>query len=292
MRDAGPPRFDLIVATVGRVDELGRLLDSLEQQTHRNFRVLVVDQNDDDRLVPVLEPRAPLELVRLRSARGLSCARNVALALVDADVVAFPDDDCVYSSDLLECVARRLAARPELDGLTGREVDEHGRSSPSWRRDQALLTADNLWNRAISFSIFLRASVTATVGPFDESLGLGAGTPWSSGEETDYLVRAVRAGARIEYDPELRVIHPEKQLAGDVLRRTGRRGGASIGYILRKHRYPVRTVARMLVRPAGGVAVALARRDLDQARFHLATLGGRVAGYLRYSPASSTKSSA
>jgi glycosyltransferase involved in cell wall biosynthesis len=226
----------------------------------------------------------------MRSAPGLSCARNVALAHVEADVVAFPDDDCVYPGDLLERVARRLAAEPELGGITGREVDEAGCSSPSWRRDPAVLTAENLWNRAISFSIFLRTGVAKAVGPFDERLGLGSGTPWGSGEEIDYLVRAVRAGARIEYDPELTVLHPSKPPAGE-LRRTGRRDGASVGYILRKHRYPARTVGRMLIRPAGGVAVALARRDLDRAGFHLATLGGRLAGYLR-APVSSTKSSA
>ena len=32
-------------------------------------------------------------------------------------------------------------------------------------------------------------------------------TPWSSGEEIDYLVRAVRNGARIAYDPQLTVTH-------------------------------------------------------------------------------------
>ena len=55
-----------------------------------------------------------------------------------------------------------------------------------------ILTDDNLWNRAISFTIFLRRDVVEAVGPFDEELGLGSGRPWASGEETDYLIRAVR----------------------------------------------------------------------------------------------------
>ncbi len=41
----------------------------------------------------------------------------------------------------------------------------------------------------------------------------------------------------------------------------GLRDGASVGYLLRKHHYPLRTVARMLVRPLGGAVVSLARRD-------------------------------
>jgi hypothetical protein len=197
----------------------------------------------------------------------LARARNVALPHVDADLVAFPDDDCVYAPDLLERVARRFADEPELDGLSGRADD-----SPSWKEDAATLTRDNLWNRAISFTIFLRREVVERVGAFDERLGL----PESSGEETEYLIRALERGARIEYDPSTVVHHPRKEIDLSAL---GAREGIGMGYILRKHHYPARTVARMLVRPAGGVLVALAQRDGKRARFQLQTLRGRVRGY-------------
>ena len=278
-RDTALPELDLVVATVDRVDELDRLLDSLERQTHRGFRVLLVDQNDDDRLDPVIERHAGVNLEHLHSARGLSRARNAALGSVTADLVAFPDDDCVYADDLLERVARRFAERPDLDGVTGRAVGLDGSAAPNWKTDSATLDRDNLWNRAISFTVFLRRDVVAGVGPFDEQLGLGSATPWHSGEEIDYLVRAVSDGARIEYDPELTVAHGQAPLSPDALRALGRRDGASVGYILRKHRYPARVVARMLVRPVGGALVSLTHRDLAAARFQTATLRGRLAGY-------------
>jgi GT2 family glycosyltransferase len=273
------PSFDLVVATVDRVAELERLLTSLAAQTHRAVRVLLVDQNEDDRLASILQEQRPFDVVRLRSERGLSRARNAALGDVWADLVGFPDDDCVFAPELLERVARRFADDPALDGLTGRAVDDTGRSSQSWAQSAATLTRENLWNRAISFTIFLRAPLVARVGHFDEQLGLGAGTPWSSGEEIDYLVRAVDAGARIEYDPELVVTHPDTRVSPTTLRSLGNRDGASVGYILRKHGYPKRIVGRMLVRPIGGAVMALARRDRAQAGFHLSTLRGRLLGY-------------
>lgn len=271
------PSFDLVVATVDRVDEPHRLLASLSNQTYQQFRVLLVDQNDDDRLGAVVREHPSLDLERLRSSRGLSRARNVALGHITADVVAFPDDDCVYASDLLERVAGRLAEDTRLDGLTGRATDARGQSSPSWASEGAVLTRENLWNRAISFTIFLRSRIVAAVGTFDERLGLGSGTPWSSGEETEYLVRAVDAGAWIEYDPDLVVAHDDK--ASPESR--SEREGASLGYILRKHKYPARSVARMIVRPAGGAILAVLRNDRDRARFHASTLRGRVLGYRR-----------
>jgi glycosyltransferase involved in cell wall biosynthesis len=248
--------FDLVVATVDRVEELDRLLTSLDGQTHRDFRVLLADQNDDDRLTAVTAAHPSLRVERVAAPRGLSRARNAALPKVRADVVAFPDDDCVYPPDLLLRVTQRLA---DLDGVTGRE--------PWWPSGAAVLTRDNLWNRAISFTIFLRREVVEQVGRFDEALGLPSG----SGEETDYLIRALDAGARIEYDPTLVIEHPRKPAD---LSAVGARDGASLGYILRKHRYPRRTVTRMLVRPAGGVVL-----DPRHAGFHLATLRGRLRGY-------------
>jgi len=271
------PSFDLVVATVDRVDPLEVFLDSLERQTHRRFRVLIVDQNEDDRLVPMIAGSRSLEMVHLRSSRGLARARNSALGRLTADLVAFPDDDCVYPPDLLERVAFGLADT-SLDGLTGRAVGLDGRSSESWRLDPAILTDDNLWNRAISYTIFLRRHVVETVGAFDEQLGLGSGTAWSSGEETDYLVRAVRSGARIAFDPTLTVVHDESPLSRHDLRTRGFRDGASVGYILRKHRYPVRMLTRMLTRPLGGAVLSLARGDVARAGFHLATLRGRIVG--------------
>ena len=267
------PSFDLVVATVGRTDELGRFLDSIEEQGYGPLRVIVVDQNEDERVTEIAHGRA-FELVHTRSVRGLSRARNAGLVHVDADLVAFPDDDCVYPSGLLERVAERFGD-PGLDGLTGRAVDAEGRSSTSWKSDAALLTDDNLWNRAISFTIFLRREVVERVGAFDERLGLGSTEPWSSGEEIDYLIRAVRSRARIEYDPSLVVRHPVRQ--DD--RRIGARDGATVGYLLRKHGYPVRVVARMLVRPLGGMLASLVRLAGSRAGYQLATFRGRVRGY-------------
>ena len=273
-------RFDLVAATVDRTAPLEALLASLEAQTHTAFRLVVVDQNADDRVSTLLHAHPRLDVLHLRSQRGLSRARNAALPHLDADLVAFPDDDCVYGPDLLAGVAERLATDGDLDGLTGRAVDADGTADPSWRDDAAVLDPSNLWNRVISFTIFLRSAVVAGVGPFDERLGLGSGTPWSSGEELDYVLRAIRSGARVVYDPAVTVTHARRRYTSSELRAVGLRDGASVGWLLRRHGYGGRTTARMLLRPVGGIGASLARGDLARASFHAATLRGRVRGYI------------
>ena len=278
-----PPSFDLVVATVGRTGELSRLLDSLEAQGYPYLRTIVVDQNEDDRVAEIISGRG-LELVHVRAPLGLSRARNVGLREVSGDVVGFPDDDCAYPPSLLDRLAERFAGDSGLDGVTGRAADEQGRSSSSWKSDSAVLTLDNLWNRANAATMFLRRDLVARVGSFDERLGLGSGEPWSSGEETDFLVRAVAEGARIMYDPTLVVLHDVREDDTAI----GLRDGVSMGYLLRKHGYPARTVARMLVRPVGGALLALARLDTSRARYYAATLQGRIRGYRGASPSNSS----
>jgi glycosyltransferase involved in cell wall biosynthesis len=292
VKGPGLSSVDLVVATIGRSAELDALLDSLGRQTHAGFRVLLVDQNDDDRVATVAARHPSLRIDVLRSAPGLSRARNVALAQIGADLVAFPDDDCTYPPELLESVATRLTERPDLDGLTGRTGDASGAVASNWTPSPGRVDRATIWHRANSASMFLRADLVRQVGRFDERLGLGSGKPWSSAEELDYLLRALEHGARLEYDPGLVVHHARRAPGAEGLRALGRRDGASVGFLLRKHRYPAPAVARMLIRPLGGALLALLRGDVTRARYRAATLRGRIAGYRGGSPSSSAKSDA
>ena len=84
-------RFSLVLATVGRTDELRRFLAHLDTQTHREFELVVVDQNKDERLKPILEPyRGKFPILHLPSEQGLSRARNVGIEHARGDVIGFP----------------------------------------------------------------------------------------------------------------------------------------------------------------------------------------------------------
>jgi len=100
-----------------------RFLSSLDSQTHRQFELIVVDQNKDGRLSPILEQyEKKFSIVRCTSKPGLSHARNVGLKCIAGDVVAFPDDECWYPPELLERVAAFLDAHPNVDGVMGRAL--------------------------------------------------------------------------------------------------------------------------------------------------------------------------
>lgn len=282
--ERGTVKFSLILATVGRDEELGRFLEHLDRQAYRNFELIIVDQNPDGFLEPLIsqyQERFPL--LHLRSGRGLSRARNVGLQHFSGDVVAFPDDDCWYVPDTLERIARAFYENSNCDGFTGRGVDE---SRPAdyffFSRRSGWVDKKNVWRRSTSFSIFLRASVIRAVGPFDESLGVGSESGKHSAEEVDYLIRAIGSGFRIYYCADLCILHPYPGPTYDYnVTKRGYDYSVGFGYVLRKYDYPFYFVWYYWLRALGGAVVSLLSFDFQKSRYHFAVLKGRVLGWLR-----------
>jgi GT2 family glycosyltransferase len=276
--------FSLILATVGRTEEIQQLLNSLCAQTYQKFEVIVVDQNPGDGLTHLLAEYADrLSIRHIRSARGASRARNVGLHHTTGDIIGFPDDDCWYAPDLLESVVRHLSKHCEWSGVTGRAVTRDGEpSSGRWDPWPGAITRYNVWGRAIEFSFFLRKS--AIYGKrFDESLGVGAGTRWGAGEGSDLLLQVLQDGFKIYYEPTLTVNHPEwgKAPYTPTVCAKARSYGSGIGRVLRKHNYPLWAVAYQLIRPLGGAVLAVLNRNFGKSRYHWAIFAGRAAGWMR-----------
>ena len=234
-------RFSLVLGTKERTKELKRFLQSLVDQTYKNFELIVVDQNPDDRLENVLSPYAEYyPILHLTSEPGLSRAKNVGLDYATGELVGFPDDDCQFPEDLLHHVARFFEDHPKEDGLTGRAVDQSGEDiNRGFDRKMGRVNTFNVWRRGIAFNIFVRRHSVRGVR-FDEQMGPGSGTDWGAGDETDYLLQLLARGLRLFYDPDLAVIHPRPQAncdAGALNRRAYfyACGGART---IRKHRYP------------------------------------------------------
>jgi glycosyltransferase involved in cell wall biosynthesis len=276
-------RFSLILATVGRVNEVERLLKSLHQQTFHDFEIILVDQNPGDELTSLVNTYSDRLIIHhTRAERGLSRARNIGMHHVTGEIVAFPDDDCWYDPDLLNQVAEEFKRHPEWDGITGRAVTGTGEpSSGKWDKHAGYIDRHNIWRRAISFTVFLRRSAVGDKR-FDETLGVGAGTPWGAGEETDFLLQVAGERRCLYYDPGLTVNHPEWSMApynGAACSKAASYG-RGIGRVLRKHGYPATTVAYHLIRPLGGLILAALLGRISKARYHWAIFKGRLTGWM------------
>jgi glycosyltransferase involved in cell wall biosynthesis len=271
--------FSLIVATKDRVSELERLLTSLDAQTYRNFEVIIIDQNKDGRLAPVLQRHSGLDIHHLESEPGAGRARNVGLREARGDVICFPDDDCWYPASLLESVRDWLEGHREFDAVFTTMRDEKDQPvGPRWPPGPVLVTRNNVWDCTIFVSGFLRRAATDAIGMFREDIGVGAKSAYQSGEETDYFLRALALGFRMWYEPALTVHHPKLH---DLARMRAKTLPYALGcgYVLRRHGYTWWEFGRFLARSMGGAVFSLCKGDLPRAKDYLLRGAGQLRGY-------------
>jgi GT2 family glycosyltransferase len=272
--------ISLIVATVDRVAELQRLLCSLEQQSARDFEVIVVDQNSDQRLAPVLARHPSLAVQHLHSARGLSRARNVGLRAARGGLIAFPDDDCWYPKDLLASVAAWFESHSGFGLLaTCLRTEENKFSGPRTPAVARHCGKSDVSKCVSSATLFLCRAVATEVGDFNENFGVGSPSEYQAGEERDYVLRALAHGFQLWYEPSLTVHHPSLY-SEEHQRRTTYSYALSEGCVQRMHHYPLRQVGADLIRSFGGAVVRLCQGDWFRASVCVVRGAGQLVGYI------------
>jgi GT2 family glycosyltransferase len=276
-------RFSLVTATLGRTEEVRALLVSLTLQTFTDFELIIVDQNDDDRLLPILTAFPALNIRHLRCpVQALSLARNRGFDRCVGTIVAFPDDDCLYRPETLALVNACFAADPSLALLSGPAISSEGTlSSGRWLASGGPITLATVWTAVIAFNLFIRRDLVAEVGGFDLALGVGA--RFGSAEDTDLAIRVLQAGGKGVFNPSLQVVHPDKRLTQAAVARAFSYG-TGLGRVLRKHRVPRLVLLQFFIRPMGGMLWSLMRLRLLHVRYYGKTLLGRMTGYLASVP--------
>ena len=272
--------ISLIICTLGRTTLLQRLLSSLRVSTIAPLEILVVDQNQPGFLDVVLAEFSDLPVTRVTSEKGLSRARNVGLAMTRGDIVAFPDDDCWYPVNVLSRVQDFFEAEPGCSLLTGRTTDASGATSVSPHLPkEAEITRANVFKAGNSNGMFVRRTLAQMVGGFDEMLGVGAPSPYQSGEETDFVLRCLRACNVGHFDPTL-VVHHD-QADADVSRHLGRVQGYSAGFgrVLRKHGYSWTLLAARIARAMIRATICAAQLDFEGALHRRAWIVGTLRGF-------------
>ncbi|MCF3640461.1 glycosyltransferase family 2 protein [Rhizobium sp. TRM95111] len=251
--------ISMVVATIGRSTELNLLFRSVVNQNCSDIEIIVVDQNGDDRLEPVLaEHRGKLRLVHLRTLQqGVCRARNLGASRATGDWLLFPDDDCWYPKDFLQRLRTRLAW-DDADFVAGRAADESGRDiMGAFERRPARIVARNVWTTMIEWVFCVRRRAFEKAGGFDERIGPGAGTRWGAYEVQDLALSLLETGARGAYDPALYGHHPEdsgdRTTDANIAKIRTYSGG--LGYIVRKHRYSPAFFVTKLLRPVAGMVV-------------------------------------
>jgi cellulose synthase/poly-beta-1,6-N-acetylglucosamine synthase-like glycosyltransferase len=107
-------KYSIIVPTFNRPDEVTELLDSLTQQTFRDFEVILADGSPGTLVREVADRYIPrLRLIYLyEKGLGISEARNWGVQKASGEYVIFFDSDCMAPPAYLETVDSYLTEHP------------------------------------------------------------------------------------------------------------------------------------------------------------------------------------
>lgn len=200
-------KFSLITATLGRIDEIKILCESLNKQTFTDFELYIVDQNEHhliEEYINKINVFYPIHYIRNKT-KGLSLNRNIALKHCKGDYIGFPDDDCFYSPHVLEEVNKAFLQFNAAKFIAVTTCDSITHEQNHFTKKQFLFKKD-IFRNCISYNIFVKKNSNL----FDERLGVG--TYFSSGEETDYLYSLITSKSDYGiFVPQVQIFHPTNQ---------------------------------------------------------------------------------
>lgn len=287
----------MVVATLGRSHELDALLRSLVAQGRRDFELIIVDQNPDDRLAPVLASFAgSMTIVHLRTdKKGVCRARNLGAAEARGQWLIFPDDDCWYPADFLARIDTLKKAHP-ADFYSGRATDTQGRTIMGDFAAGAMpIERATIWTTLIEWMLVVKKSDFDAAGGFDVAIGPGSGTPWGAYEIQDLALKLLSAGRKGWYDPALIGHHPEDRSDQTTPAAVAkiRVYSTGLGYVMRKHGYRFSDYLPRLLRPLSGVVIYALSGKPGMARRSWNIFAGRWASWRTApSPAAAHRTSA
>ena len=223
-------KISIIVCTRNRASRLPRFLSAVAglDLPRLRWELLIVDHastDDTGRIIQEFAASAAFPVRPLRSdAPALSGAKNQAIAAARGEILAFTDDDCYPRPDYLLALAgvfeahdvgvvggRVLRHDPTDANLSILDVDTPASIEPGTFVRPGTVHGANL---------AVRREVLAAIGGFDPLLG--PGRPCFAAEDIDLVARAVWAGWRARYDPDLVVSHDHGRKPGEEADRVRR----------------------------------------------------------------------
>lgn len=217
--------LSVVICTCNRPEQLERCLLGFEAAIPPGepWEIIVVVNDTGKRSIAVVEAvarrgRLPLTY-SVEPKPGLSSARNHGIARARGQILAFTDDDCLIAENWMSAILSEFASDPELSVLGGRVDLADPQTLPIAIRpfaDRVRISAfPELMRRLIGCNMAMRRHIFARVGTFD--IRLGSGGRLSGGDDLDFLYRALKAGMKVCYSPDVQIRHAHGRTGGDAV---------------------------------------------------------------------------
>ena len=128
-------KFSIVIPNYNSAKWIIRLLDSIKNQTYKDYEVIIVDDISQDNSVDLIKKYKGLNinLIELNKKRFNGGTRNVGVEAAKGDYVLFADcDDFFYSNKAFEVIAKIIDARllPSMKKASEKHKPEKSQAFP------------------------------------------------------------------------------------------------------------------------------------------------------------------
>lgn len=117
------PKFSIIVPVYNVADYLKKCLDSIVNQTYKDYEVIVVNDGSNDNSLQIIK-EYPFTIINQKN-QGLSSARNNGAKKARGEYLIFLDSDDYWNKDLLKEINKSLKNNPDIVRFQIQEVYEN-----------------------------------------------------------------------------------------------------------------------------------------------------------------------
>jgi len=103
-------KFSIIIPVYNRPDEVEELLESLKEQSHKNFELIIIEDGSEIKCDKIVnESKVDFEIsYYFKENGGPASARNYGMAKTEHDYFVFFDSDCIIPPDYFNIVSESL----------------------------------------------------------------------------------------------------------------------------------------------------------------------------------------
>jgi glycosyltransferase involved in cell wall biosynthesis len=167
---------DVIIPTFNRAKTLDRAIQSVLNQTYKNYKLLIVDDGSTDNTQELLSRYSvhPMITILKQTNQGVSAARNLGVRNSNSPWISFLDSDDEWLPHKLEKQILFFTQSPKCHFLHSEEIwIRNGvRVNPKLKHNKG---SQDLFKRSLEFclispsTVIMKRDLFIQYGPFDES---------------------------------------------------------------------------------------------------------------------------
>jgi glycosyltransferase involved in cell wall biosynthesis len=115
MIDSEMPKISVIVPTYNRERFIIKAIDSILNQTYKDYEIIVVDDGSTDETKKALQAYSQIKYI-FQDNGGVSSARNTGIMAAKGEWVAFLDSDDEWTEDYLSVQMEQVKEFPQAVG--------------------------------------------------------------------------------------------------------------------------------------------------------------------------------